>query len=266
MPITLFQLNENMIGEVNTHQGGHMKPNRNLTQWANTISKDIYNDLIEEFEKTRVISNKLQPFLKIKNIFFNSIAHQMWDAIKLPPDYNYFASAVVVRKGKEQEPCGCKIYDTIDGNTGLEGSCKTYIDEDELNAAQLQADDNLKEFNISLVKTNEWNGVVNHVNLGPTHNAPKCTQYDGGLQIAPKRLGVIILKYFRKPLESTFDYTIINPDTEDEYYQYNASTSQVLEWDDKLIPEFMARLKEKYGVLVREPMITKAGQDNIKII
>ncbi len=260
--ITAFTLWENLIGEVNTHQGGHIKPNRNFIQWVNTISKDIFNDLYAEYEKTRIMSNMLTPFLRTKNVIVTPVPNQMWDVVVKPADYNYFASARrLTRDGKS---CGCSIYETIDGRTGKESECDLYLDEDDLKALQDQADANLCEVVIDKIKNNQWAAVCGHRTLGPTIKNPKCTDFEGGLKLAPKNMGVIIWDYFRKPLEATFLYTIINPGAEDEYIQFNTA-SQALEWDDKMIPEFIARLKDKYGVFVREPQISQDGKANSKV-
>lgn len=260
--ITLFDLWENFIGEVNTHQGGHVKPNRNFKNWCNTISKDIFNDLYAEYEKTRVISTMLNPFLVVKNVVVTGIPNQMWDQVVKPSNYNYFASAR--RLTKNGKSCGCNVYDTID-SAGKETECDQYIDEDELQALQMQADNNLCEVVIDKVKTNQWAAVCQHKTKGPTIEKPKCAEYDGGLMIAPKNMGIIILSYFRKPKEATFEYTITNPGAENEYIQYNSSTSQPLEWDDKMMPEFLSRLKDKYGVFVREPLISMDGKSGSKV-
>lgn len=261
--ITAFKLWENFIGEANTHQGGHIKPNRNFINWCNTISIDIYNDLVKEFEKTRVISDMLTPFLRIKNITVSAVPNQMWDVVALPSDYNYFASARNIRKNGIS--CGCSKYDTIDGKNGVEiTECTSYIDEDEMERLQIEKDKNLVEVSIEKIRTAQWTSVCQHVTMGPTVNEPKCTQYEGGLQLAPKGFSVIILTYFRKPIEAEFLYTILNPGAENEYIQYNIN-SKKFEWDDKMIPEFLTRLKEKYGTFVREQSLVGSGIQGKKI-
>src|SRR5438128_8793083 len=97
--ITLFELYEIFIGEANTHQGGHAKPHRNFVNWVNTISKDIMNALVAEFEKTGVFSEMLTRFLVTKNVYVTPVPSQMWNMITFPPDYNYFATASVILKG-----------------------------------------------------------------------------------------------------------------------------------------------------------------------
>lgn len=258
--ISLFDLWEEFIGTVNTHQGGHVKPNRNFVMWVNSISKDLFKEKCEDYQKSQILSDDITIFLKTVNINVPLVPNQMWDLIKTPPDYEFFADARVYRRGAgdNAKACGCIVYDTIDGKTGDKGQCTDYIDEDELAAMQAQQDANLCEVGINKVPTNRWQAICEHRNLKPTVNNPKCTQFDKGFKIAPKGIGVIILDYFRAPAKATFDYTILNPGLENEYIQF-AATSLPLEWKSTMVPEFIAQLQKKYGRFVREPQIEQAG-------
>ncbi len=264
--LDLFNIYEQFIGTVNTHQGGHVKPNRNFTQWVNTISIDIFKDMCEEYQRSQVMSDELTIFLKTVNVIVPRVTGQMWDTIVKPKDYEYFASAKVFRRsGDTDTSVGCSAFPVIDGRDGKPGDCKDALSAEEMESASAGADDSLKEYAIKKIPTDRWAAACNHVNLAPTINNAKCTQYDKGFKLAPKSLGIILLDYFRAPLPGTFDYTLLNPGAEDEYIQYNAGTSNPLEWKDTMLPEFLARLQKKYGRFVREQVIEQAGKDDSKI-
>lgn len=261
--ISLFDLWEELIGTANTHQGGHIKPNRNFVRWVKSISLEIFKEMCEEYQRSQVMSDEITIFLETVNVNVPVVPSQMWDLIVVPEDYEFFASARIYRRGTTS--CGCDLYDTIDGKTGKkEGECSAYIDEDELALIKAKADKNLCEIELKKVSTNRWGAVCSHANLAPDINNPKCTQFGKGFKLAPKGLGTIILDYFRKPVDATFDYTILNPGEETEYIQYKEDTSVKLEWKETMIPEFIARLQKKYGRFVREPIIEQAGKDDSK--
>jgi len=257
--IDLFKLWEKFCGKVNTHQGGHFRPNRNFVSAVNDIRLEIFEEEYKAWEKSQIITDRMSPFLRSVNVVVTGVSNQMWDLIKLPADYEHFSSARIWQR--DGEACGCNSCDTIDGSTGKESSCKFLLDADEMELAKNEADSRICEVTIDKVDNARWGAICNHRTLSPQKTGkPKCTQFDGGLKIAPKGTGVIILDYFRLPKEGTFDYTIINPNTEDEYIQYNAGGSQPLEFTELLIPEFLDRLQKRYGTFVREPGLYEQGE------
>lgn len=257
--IDIFELYEKCVGKVNTHQGGHIRPNRNFVDWVNDIRLEIFEELCAEYEKTQMISDRLSPFLKSKNIIVSGVSNQMWDVVKLPADYEHFASARIWKRN--DVACGCFTCGTIDGATGEDAACKNWMDADDIAKAKEESDSQIVEISIEKIDNNRWGAVCSHRTLSPQKTGkPKCTQYEGGLKLAPKGTGVIILDYFRLPQKATFDYTILNPNTETEYIQYNASTSKKLEFTELLIPEFLDRLQKRYGTFVREPELYNQGE------
>lgn len=257
--IDVFQLYEKLCGKVNTYQGGHVRPNRNFLNWVNDIRLEIFEEEIAAWEKTQIITDRLSPFLKTVNIVVSKVSNQMWDVVKLPADYEHFAS-LRIWKNKESA-CGCKSCETIDGATGKKTSCEFLLDEDEMAMAREQQDGDLCEIAVDKVENMRWSAICNHRTLSPQKTGiPKTTQYDGGLKIAPKGTGIVILDYFRLPAPATFAYTIINANTEDEYIQYDEPNSKKLEFTELLIPEFLDRLQKRYGTFVREPQLYEQGE------
>ncbi len=264
MPIDSFQLFEKLCGKVNTHQGGNIRPHRNFLDWVNDIRLEVFEEEYAAWEKNQIVSDRLSPFLKSINIVVSGVPNQMWDVVKLPADYEHFSSARIWKRG--EQVCGCNTCDTIDGKTGQKTTCQYVLDDDERERLQSQSDGNLCEITIEKVPNNRWGALCSHATLSPMKTGiPKCTQFDGGLKVAPKGSGIIILDYFRLPKKATFDYTIINPNTEDEYIQYNANTSQKLEFTELLIPEFLDRLQKRYGTYIRENGLYEQGEADRRV-
>jgi hypothetical protein len=262
--ITSFDLWEKFIGKANTHQGGHVRPHRNFINWVNDISIAIFEEEYQAWEKTQVISDRLMPFLRSTNIVVTAVGGQMWDVVKLPKEYEHFSSARIIRRNGEA--CGDGALPTVSGSDGCtETRYKEYIDEDEKKMLEQKADESLKEVVITKVKNNQWASVLDHEFDRPNFENPKCTQFDGGLKLAPKRLGVIVLDYLRLPQKCTFAYTIVNAGLETEYIQYDPDNSKPLEWSETLINEFVNRLKKDYGTFVREEMLYQHGENERRI-
>lgn len=258
--IDIFKLWERFCGKVNTHQGGHARPNRNFLGWVNDIRLEIFEEEYKAWEKSQIITDRMSPFLRSVNVVVAGVSNQMWDLVKLPADYAHFASARQWKRG--QEPCGCTGCDTIDSTTGKKSECKiTVLDADEVELAKINEDSKICESSIDKVDNARWSALCSHKTLSPQKTGEgKCTQYDGGLKIAPKGLGIIILDYFRLPIEAKFNYDILNPNTENEYIQYNPNGSQSLEFSELLIPEFLDRLQIKYAGFIREGGLWQQGE------
>lgn len=262
--IDSFQLYEKLIGKVNSHQGGHVRPHRNFLDWVNDIRLEIFEEEYRAWEKNQIISDRLSPFLKSMNIIVTGVSNQMWDVVKLPVDYEHFASARIWKRG--DEACGCNSCATIDGSTGKEAACKFVLDDDEIQKMKEETDGQLCEISIDKVDNARWGAICKHATLSPQKTGiPKCTQFDGGLKIAPKGTGIIILDYFRLPTPATFDYTILNAGLENEYIQYNSVTSKKLEFTSLLIPEFLDRLQKRYGTFVREPGLYEQAETDRRV-
>lgn len=238
--IDIFQLYDEFCGMVNTTQNGQVRPVRHFEKWVNTVSLDIFMEQYRQFEKEQFISDEMYIFLRSVNVRVKSIPGQMYDLVKLAEDYKYFASARLrVLGGRAAFLEGCKIIDS-DGK-----ECQV-DDEEERKAAQLAIDSQILEVGVKKVTNNRWDGVCGRRALGPSLKNPYCTQFDGGLKIAPKGLGLIIIDYFRMPAPAKFAYTLINPGAPDEYFQYDKENSQPVEWGETMKGEILSRLEKIY--------------------
>lgn len=255
--ITSYELWQQFIGKVNTHQGGHVRPHRNFVDWLNAISLALFEEEYAVWEKTQQITDRLMPFLNSVNVLVTSTPGQMWDLVTLPTGYEHFSSARIYKK--KDLYCGDRSLNTIDGNSGKESRCNNYIDEDDKELLKRQQDANICEITIGKVKNNQWGAICEHKTKKPSHSNPICTQYKNGLKIAPKGIGIIVMDYFKLPTKCTFDYTITDPGTENEYIQYDIN-SIPLEWSQTMINEFLTRLQKNYGTFVREPILYEQGE------
>ena len=249
--ITLFSLYEKFCGAYNTQQGGHIRPNRNFVDWVNDISLEMFEEFVAVAEKNQMIADYLKPFLVSVNVIITAKPGSNYDEIKMPKDYEHYSSARVFydsnNKGciDSNKPC-------INGDTAEK--CESpFVDVDD-QAVFGKNDGGLCELPITKIDNQRWGSICSHKTQGPTLEKPKITQYDQGLKIAPKNLGIIVLDYYRKPIDGTFLYTITNPNAIDEYLQFNTS-SQPVEWSGVLINEFINRMGKKYGKYIREQFI-----------
>lgn len=245
--ISIQKLYEDCLGSLNTHQGGHIRP-RTFVEWVNDIQIEIYNDLVADFQINQSISDKLFPFLKSTNVLLTNNSNSPFDIIKYPADYQNFSSARIIKKGGIS--CGCKSNESINSNGEVvdNTTCK-FVDEDELDQLRFKNDKDNCELPIQLVDNDKWSAICSHKTKMPTERSPKITQFSGGFKISPKGCAsAIVLDYFRLPIRPIFNFTVINPNQEGEYYQYEPSGSVDLEWSEKLIPEFLSKLQTKYSI------------------
>jgi hypothetical protein len=256
--IDLFQLYEKVCGSVNTQQGGHIRPHRNFVDWANDVSIELFEEYVAVAGKNQQITDYLSPFQKSANVIVNPVSGAMYDFVKFPQDYDHFSSARVYYDSR-LKGCAKPELDLLDGKTGQK--CESpYRDEDDLIRQEQEAEEGLNEVPITKVGNQRWGSLLKHRTMAPTPESPKATNMDGGLRIAPKGLGIIVLDYYRKPAPATFEYTITNPGDIDEYLQYKEADSKKLEWSSILINEFINRIGKKYGKYIRESFVYETSE------
>lgn len=254
--IDVFQLYDEFCGTVNSAQGGHIRPHRNFLAWVKTINLDIFKDFYKKFQETQFIADEMAAFQKYANVLVKETIGQLHDTVILSEDYKYFVSAAFkVHKG---EIVGVLGGDVLSENS--EGICCKAIAEEDI--CLKDSDDDLTHVPIEKVTSNRWNSLSQRLTLKPSLINPYCTQFDKGFKIQPKGIGIIVMDYFRKPVDPTFNYTVINAGTEDEYIQYDTSTP--LEWGDTMRGEFIARLTKKYATMKHQSEMYQIGAAEIK--
>lgn len=238
--ITLFDLWEKFCGEYNTHQGGHVRPHRNFTNWVNNISISLFEEKFTgAWEKNQKIIDDLgKPFLR-STPAQSTAGGPTYDIVSFPGDYAHFSAARYFHKEGTFDSCdGCKV------------EIKSPAGEDDYKYETYVAGDGSIEQQIEMVKSDKWGSLMKHLVKRPKPTKPKMTQYDGGFKLAPKGIGTIYIDYLRKPKVATFLYTLGVGDQ----IIYNPA-SQPLEWSELVINEFLQALGLKYGKFIRESFI-----------
>jgi hypothetical protein len=255
--IHLFQLYERFIARVNTHQGGHASPHRKFMSWVKDINIELFQEYYKAYEKSKDISDKITPFYQSFNVVIEGVPGQMYDLVRRPDGYSRIGSIRVYRRG--QQACGISGNTTIDCNCN-EAHCPSLIDADEAAQFEQAQDDQIQEVEVVRVDSARWSALAKRQTKGASFDAPKCTLFDEGFKIAPKRLGVVVVDFFRLPVEPVFNYKIINQGTEIEQIQFVEAGSVHLEWDATLMPEFLARLETMYGTFIRNSGLVRQGE------
>lgn len=243
-PIDLFQLYQLTAATVNTQQGGHLRPERNFLSWVNEISKEIFNEKIKDWEKSQTIDDDLAiSFLRSVNVTITKNSGRGFDVLAYPEDYSNFSSARMLVLDSSGETCPEPNNDCMDCTTG---KITPYVDPDDAELEILNQNSNYTERNLDKIDNQRWGTALTHRLKAPTFKKPAITQFDGGFKVAPANLGIIVLDYFKRPIDAVFAYTV---DSNDQII-YNKLNSVQLQWTDMMIPEFVSRLKKRYASFV----------------
>lgn len=256
--LDIFDLWRSLIGNVNTQQGGHIKPQGNFQNWVNEISMELYREKIAKWELNQMISDELSPFVKTVNGVLVVQQGKSYDLLPYPTDYGYFSSARILQNAAAG--CGCMIEgaEILDGKTG---KCGGWEDPDYAELKEIHKGDDLCELSVTKIPNQMWGNACNDSFKKPTPEQPIITQFDGGFKVAPKKLGVIILDYLKLPRKAVFGYTL----GVDDNIVYNAGTSVQLEWGENMKGEFLARLQKRYAMFVREDFVYQASEQERQI-
>ena len=248
--INIFDLWISLRNNVNTQQGGFIKPQTNFIQWVNDISMELFREKIAQWQKNQQITDELIPFLKTVNVTLSPQPGKNYDIAAYPDDYGYFSSARILVNTDTK--CGCALSpETIPLVNGKDGKCTTYEDPEYKEIAARNAGADLCELAITNVDNQRWSSACDSSFKRPAYNAPIITQFGGGIKVAPRNLGIIILDYFKAPRKAVFAYTL---GAEDNII-YDANASIQLEWPETVKGEFLARLQKRYGMYVREDSV-----------
>lgn len=246
--IDLYDLWQSLRNNVNTQQGGFIRPQANFQSWVNEISVELFREKVKEWETTQRISDELSPFLKTVNAVLVEQPGRNYDVLTYPSDYGYFSSARILANVNVPCGCACAGKEFMDGK---DGQCKPYDDPDYQEIAAMNAGADVCELIVTKVPNQMWGSACDNSFKKPTAVAPIITQWDGGFKVAPRKLGVIILDYLKIPRKAVFGYTL----GVDDNVIYNPLTSVQLEWSESVKGEFLARLQKRYGMFVREEFV-----------
>lgn len=256
--IDLYDLWQSLLAAVNAQQGGWIKPQGNFEKWVNEVNLELFRERVKNFERDQQNSDDLAPFLLTLNVVLQQMAGKNYDLAPYPINYAAYASSRILYN--ENTNCGC----LSEGNAildGKSGTCKPYEDEDYKEIREQSRGADLCELSISKIPNQMWGNACDHAFKKPTPKSPIITQFDGGFKVAPKKLGIIILDYFKVPQAAVFAYTL-GPD---DNIIYNAAASTQLEWPVSMKGEFLARLIKRYGMYTSQETMYAQGEQERQI-
>jgi len=256
-----WTLYENFNSEYGTNQNGWFRPVSDFVPALHEISLDLFNRLCGLQPRSQKIQDWLNPFRKTVNIVVQK--KPAYDYIPLPdqpkfPKYEYYASSrMITEKTKTKEDpkqffCqeGCDLMPDV--NECILGT--------ELAGDFLPSDDTeYVEIPVRLTSEGKWSSLLKHPNLKPTMKNPAMRPNEEGFLVMPRGIGVVVLDYFRKPVQPIIRYTTISTPP-DEYLQFVETGSVHLEWSETLVPVFLYHLGKRYGLTVRDELILQVRQ------
>lgn len=244
--IHLFELYELFLSNANTYQGGHVKPKRVFEKWLKAINLELYNELVDEFQKNRASTDRLTPFLLSVNVEVKPDRMSGYAIGARPKHYNRF--------------CDARFYED-GGKFHVDPDLQVLCSDEKVRkctetdfpvAEKKEGRIGLSERHIDFVDNDRWGSVLDHAFMQPTMESPVMSLFDKGFRVSPDGISVFVLDFFRLPKDPVFNYRITNPGTEDEYMEFVEDGSQHLEWPEDMIPEFIKKLMPKYEDYVRQ--------------
>lgn len=258
--IDLFDLYNQLNSEVNSYQGGFIRPQMDFERQVNAISLKFWNDLTEQADKTNEIQDELNPFRRSVNLIVSPTSNG-FGKMSYPKGYGRYSSARILVAGEETFPdtdlqtCDCNGK-AIDPNERKES-------EFEKEARIEKYKDSITEVPIWKIANGKWGSILQHKTKKPTLSVPAITQYDEGFKVAPRNVSVIVLDYYILPEPAVFAYTISPGNTitgQGDTIIYNKESSKPLQWSESMIPRFLNELKLKYGIYTRDQLMIQASQ------
>jgi hypothetical protein len=278
--IDIFDLWEEFIGSVNTHQGGSVKPHRNFTKWLHTISLGLYEEKFQAWGKGQKILDDLSaPFCKSVNLQIKAVSGAGYGIANFPDDYGHFdAVRFYLYKGKPAPLPDLPIYNCL-GSVEKPDTRPSYIDEEvweymqaEKKATQAREGKPISEnapleAPIDKINSDRWGAMLTHRRNKPTLERPKVNQHGKGLRVAPAQVNILVLDYLKKPAAPVFKYKTVAGDPrtgEGDIMVYDRQASTQLEWSELVRGEFINRLETKYGKYIREQFVYQAADNDRK--
>lgn len=236
---------------VNVQQNGQIPPSVFMS-WYNDVSDWYMKYLVDKYQTNQVLSDLLSPYIQVVNVLVSQQTSDNWGIAIYPSNYQYFLTAAILRQ-KEEKKCLIKEeYPIIDSA----GKTRKYTDPDLAQMIVNYTTMNVEERQLQLIDTQRWASCLNHITKGPTFDAPKMTQFQGGFRVAPKGINNLLLTYVDTPVRSVLDYTI----SADDIAIYNDAGSTQLKWSNQVSPVFLAKLVSKYASYINSEYYAKMGE------
>lgn len=251
MPIDTNYLYESFIANVNTFQGGFYPPASVFIKVVNNISNEMWEQKVNEAENNQKNQDELQPFLKTKNCIVSN-TNQTYGLFDNPADYGGYSSArIIVYQGKTVGYEDC----TTCGN-------KPEYDEEERYQMVQRYLDGIVEHDVKKINNSKWGSCISSVTKPPTLEKPKITQTTNGYKVAPRNVSVVLLDYYTRPVDATYDYTTVpgNPQTgSGDQIIYNPNSIK-LQWNSTVINEFLWNLGVRFSIYTRDQFLAQVSK------
>lgn len=245
--IDLFDLYKDFGSRVNIQQGGWFRPQTDFVNACNVISNELWEHYTNMAEKSQEVKDNLFPFLKSKNIIVDNKG--IYGTFPSPKEYGRFATARIIVTEDHCVPCK-----EVDNGSCTNGDFKT---PEELTEDYY---DTVTQYEVDLVDTNKWAAMNQHKTKKPTILSPKIRQVNGVFQVAPRKVSVIVLDYYVKPKNATFEYTNAPGNVQTgagDQIIYNQKDSKPLEWPETMRGQFLDRLQTVYSQFTRDQMLAQ---------
>jgi hypothetical protein len=249
--IDVYDLYQSFCSIVNTYLGGWFRPNTDFLQGCNDISKELWVRWIREAERSQEAKDNLFPFLVSKNVIVSNAG--IYGTFQPPKDekqpYGRFAAARIIVAGSQ-----CVPSKEVDAGKCCNGDFKSQeeLTEDYYN--------DVAQYDVDMIDDIKWGACNSHKTKKPTLMKPKIRQIDGGFQVAPREVSVVVLDYYRPPVDATFVYknTPGNVQTGGgDMMIYDKANSLPLEWPFNVRNEFLIALGERYGLFAKDQFMAQ---------
>lgn len=244
--LSLFTIWQSFQSLVNTSQNSFFRPQTDFQQSVNDISKELWIDFTGMAEKSQEIKDYLAAFLKSKNIMVEP-RNSYYGVLPYPKNYGRYATASIWTINDRCVPCA-----DVDN-----GKCKGLKTQEEITEEYYK---NVTEHQIDLVDIQRWTACLEHKTKKPSLKNPKMTQVNGGWNVAPRDVSIVVLYWYVQPKEGTFVYTVTpgNPQTgAGDFIQYDANASVPLEWPETTLNYFLWKLAKRYGIFIGNTFLSQ---------
>lgn len=248
--IDVYDLYQSFVSTYNVYLGGWFRPNTDFLQKCLDIDKELWVKWTDEAEKSQEAKDNLLPFLVSKNIIVSNKG--AYGTFSPPKDYGRFASARIIVSGKQCVPC----MDVDNGKC----SNGNFNSQEELTEDYYN---NIEQHDVDLIDDQKWGACNVHKTKKPSLYKPKMRQIDGGFQVSPREVSVVVLDYYRPPVDATFVYTKSPGDVQTgagDMLIYDKKNSLPLEWPFNVREEFLKRLGLVYGIFTKDQFLSQFSE------
>lgn len=122
--------------------------------------------------------------------------------------------------------------------------------------ANVRAYYNKKERDVELIDNQKWGEINASQLMQPTKTFPKYAEYGTEMRFLPKDIGIIMLDYWKTPVQPVWAYTIVN-----NVQVYNPTGSVDFEWDAFALNRVAAEYLSFIGINLQANMLAGYAQE-----